>query len=133
MNTAGMKKCVLLLTYVVACCIAVVAQAPATPDKIYGDLFRDVQVNKVFPDGKTFVDCVPRRSPQAIVADYNQQKGPKFDLKKFVEDNFERPRIPQLNYITREKDVVVHIKNLWGTLRRDPDTISLYSTRGPFS
>jgi alpha,alpha-trehalase len=131
MNTAGMKKCVLLLTYVVACCIAVVAQAPATPDKIYGDLFRDVQVNKVFPDGKTFVDCVPRRSPQAIVADYNQQKGPKFDLKKFVEDNFERPRIPQLNYITREKDVVVHIKNLWGTLRRDPDTIVIGSSLLP--
>ena len=36
---------------------------PATPDKIYGDLFIEVQMQKVFPDGKTFVDCIPKRKP----------------------------------------------------------------------
>ena len=97
------------------------AQTPATPDKIYGQLFVDVQMNKVFPDGKTFVDCIPKRKPTDIMYDYGLMRGPKMDLKKFVEDNFELPRIPQLNYITQEKDVVMHIKNLWGVLRRDPD------------
>jgi alpha,alpha-trehalase len=109
-----------------------IAQPPATPDKIYGDLFRDVQLSKVFPDGKTFVDCVPKRNPKHIVADYNQQKGAaKFDLKQFIENNFEMPRTPQLNYITQEKDVVMHIKNLWGVLRRDPDTVVVGSSLLP--
>jgi alpha,alpha-trehalase len=106
-----------------------IAQLPATPDKIYGDLFRDVQMSKVFPDGKTFVDCVPKKNPKTIVAEYNQQKGtPKFDLKQFVQNNFEMPRTPQLNYITQEKEVVMHIKNLWGVLRRDPDTVVIGSS-----
>lgn len=101
--------------------ISLLAQAVATPDKIYGQLFVDVQMNKIFPDGKTFVDCVPKRNPKDIMYDYGLMRGPKMDLKKFVEDNFELPRVPQLNYITQEKDVVMHIKNLWGVLRRDPD------------
>lgn len=46
------------------------AQAPLTPDKVYGQLFHDVQIAKIFPDGKTFVDCVPKKDPSAIVADY---------------------------------------------------------------
>jgi len=31
------------------------------PDKVYGKLFVDVQMERVFPDGKTFVDCIPKR------------------------------------------------------------------------
>jgi len=98
-----------------------VAQKVNTPDQIYGQLFHEVQMAKVFPDGKTFVDCIPKRNPKDIMYDYGLQKGPKMDLKKFVEDNFEMPRTPQLNYVTQEKDVLMHIKNLWGTLRREPD------------
>ena len=99
------------------------AQAPSSPDKIYGALFHDVQMNRVFPDGKTFVDCIPKRNPKEILADYQKQKNTTgFTLKKFVDDNFDLPHTPQLNYITKEKDVVMHIKNLWGVLRRDPDS-----------
>lgn len=119
----------LLISWQFVCAIA---QQPATPDKIYGDLFRDVQMSKVFPDGKTFVDCIPKKNPKVILAEYGQQKGtPKFDLKQFVENNFELPRAPQLNYITQEKDVVMHIKNLWGVLRRNPDTIVIGSSLLP--
>src|SRR5690242_3781881 len=108
-----MKKRLILLTSFVFYLIVSVAQTPVIPpDKIYGDLFRDVQMSRVFPDGKTFVDCIPKRNPKTIVADYTQQKGtPKFDLKQFVLDNFELPRTPQLNYITQEKYVIMHIKN----------------------
>lgn len=111
-------------------CVCAIAQPLATPDKIYGDLFRDVQMSKVFPDGKTFVDCVPKRNPKNIVADYLQQKGNvKFDLKQFVQNNFELPPAPPvLNYIMQEKDVTQHIKNLWGVLRRDADTVVIGST-----
>jgi alpha,alpha-trehalase len=109
------------LTLILFVALNSVAQKVNTPDQIYGQLFHDVQMAKVFPDGKTFVDCIPKRNPKDIMYDYGLQKGPKMDLKKFVEDNFELPRIPQLNYITQEKDVVMHIKNLWGVLKRDAD------------
>jgi alpha,alpha-trehalase len=129
-----MRKHLILFTGFVFYLVVSVAQTtfPATPDKIYGDLFRDVQMSRVFPDGKTFVDCIPKRNPKNIVADYNEQKGNgHFDLKQFVQENFELPRTPQLNYITQEKDVVTHIKNLWSVLRRDPDTIVIGSSLLP--
>src|SRR6187431_3179756 len=89
------------------------AQLPASPDKIYGQLFKDVQLQKIFPDGKTFVDCTPKRAVKDIMYDYGLMKGPGMDLKKFVTDNFELPPVPpQLNYIQPEKDLSIHIKNL---------------------
>jgi alpha,alpha-trehalase len=101
------------------------AQKVQTPDQIYGALFKDVQMARIFPDGKTFVDCVPRRNPKDIVKDYLAVKNNpviKFSLKLFVEENFELPPAPPaLNYIQQEKDVVMHIKNLWSVLRREPD------------
>src|ERR1700738_80048 len=93
------------------------------PDKIYGKLFVDVQMNRVFSDGKTFVDCVPKRKPAEIVADYETAKAaPGFDLKKFVLDNFEVPAAPTDSYKTNvSEDVVTHIRNLWTVLKRSPD------------
>ncbi len=100
-------------------------EKPLPPDVIYGELFRDVQMARIFPDGKTFVDCVPKRDPKEIVKEYLSIKNNpaiKFSLKLFVEENFDMPPAPPaLNYIQQEKDVVVHIRNLWGTLRREPD------------
>ncbi len=100
------------------------SQNPATPDKIYDDLFIDIQMAKIYPDGKTFVDLVPKRSPSAIMADYKKIKKAMpadFSLKKFAEDNFEMPASQQLNYVTKEKDVVAHIQALWTVLKRNPD------------
>jgi alpha,alpha-trehalase len=95
---------------------------PPTPDKIYGDLFIEVQMQKVFPDGKTFVDCVPKRKPMDIMYDYGIQKGPNFNLKKFVEDNFDIPQPVTANYKSdTSDDVVTHIKKLWTVLKRNPD------------
>ena len=119
-----MIKSVLLKT--LSTCILLTAlstvMAQYTPDKIYGQLFTDVQMGKVFSDGKTFVDCTPRRKPADIMYDYGLAKGPNFDLKKFVADNFNLPGSPPaFNYIVAEKDVTIHIKNLWNILKRDAD------------
>ena len=96
-----------------------------TPDQVYGELFKDVQMSKIFPDGKTFVDCVPKRDPKDIVKDYLAiKKNPaiRFSLELFVKENFDLPPAPPtINYIQQEKDVVMHIKNLWSALRREPD------------
>jgi len=119
-----MKKEIILL----ACCFFVIksfAQLPATPDKIYGHLFHDIQMARIFPDSKTFVDCTPKKSPAEIVASYNKiitNPAIRFSLKLFTEENFELPVTAQINYVTKEKDIEVHIKNLWGVLKRGADS-----------
>lgn len=97
------------------------AQTVPTPDQLYGELFHEVQMQRIFPDGKTFVDCTPKRAVKDIMYDFGMMKGPNMDLKKFVLDNFNTPVTPQLNYVTQEKDVAAHIKNLWSVLKRQPD------------
>ena len=70
-------------------------------------------MHEVFPDQKTFADCVPIRKPSEIMADYQRlAKEPNFDLKAFVAANFTRPQDPD--------DITTHIKRLWRVLRRDP-------------
>ncbi|MEP6750805.1 MAG: alpha,alpha-trehalase TreA [Bacteroidota bacterium] len=109
------------------CCFAIkaFAQTPATPDKIYGKFFHDVQMARIFPDSKTFVDCTPKKSPAEIVATYHKltsNPAIRFSIKLFTDENFTLPVTPQLNYITKEKDIVAHIKNLWSVLKRNPDS-----------
>ena len=119
-----MKRSACLLYLILCALVSFSQQLPTTPpDKIYGKLFVDVQVNRVFADGKTFVDCVPRRKPAEIVADYDSLKGTSgFELKKFVEENFDLPANPTDTYKTNtSEDVVTHIKNLWTVLKRNPD------------
>ncbi len=99
------------------------AFAQPTPDQLYGQLFADVQMQKIFPDGKTFVDCTPKRKVADIMYDYGMQKGSSFNLKKFVEENFNLPAAPPvLNYVQQEKSVSAHINNLWDVLKREADT-----------
>src|SRR3954468_7568592 len=102
------------------------AQTPKTPDQIYGQLFVDVQMNRIFPDNKTFVDCVPKRDPEAIVADYMAaKKNPalRFSLLRFVEENFQIPVSPTSNYKSdTAASVKTHIQQLWSFLKRNPDS-----------
>jgi alpha,alpha-trehalase len=99
-----------------------ITTAQKTPDKIYGQLFVDVQLGKIFPDNKTFVDCTPKRKVADIMYDYGLQKSASLDLKKFVTDNFEIPIAPAAyNEIQREKDVIKHINSLWIELQRASD------------
>jgi alpha,alpha-trehalase len=120
-----MKKWItILLAFVVGLQISAQQQVK-TPAEIYGDLFTDVQMRHVFPDSKTFADCIPKRDPQDIVKDYHAMKNNPsmhFKLDEFVTANFDLPKPPQLGYTTQEKDIVVHIKNLWNVLKRDADT-----------
>ncbi len=103
------------------------AQSVQTPDKIYGDLFVDVQMNKIFPDGKTFVDCIPKGEPEVIVADYHKIKNNpaiKFSLKMFVEENFTIPVSPTSTYKSdTSANVKFHIEKLWDVLQRNPDAV----------
>ncbi|MDX2046586.1 MAG: alpha,alpha-trehalase TreF [Chitinophagaceae bacterium] len=125
--TCGMKK-IFSSVFCSFILFTVPAQQVQTPDRVYGILFTEVQMSRIFPDGKTFVDCRPKRDPKAIVSDYTKlkkeakKKKVEIDLKKFVEENFDAPKKPADNYHTDvNEDVATHIKKLWAVLKRSPD------------
>jgi alpha,alpha-trehalase len=94
---------------------------PPTPDVVYGQLFADVQMQKILADGKTFVDCTPKRKVKDILYDYGMMKGANFDLKKFVADNFDLPVTTTVNVTAGKEHAATHIKQLWALLKRDAD------------
>lgn len=94
----------------------------STPDKIYGQLFRDVQLARVFDDSKTFVDCIPLLPPAEIVTRYMAEKQlPSFSLREFVRKHFRQPTL-HTPAVKPEKDLRKHIAALWDVLTRDADT-----------
>jgi alpha,alpha-trehalase len=112
-----------------AVCVATlpqVAQALAqveSPSQVYGQLFEDVQMQRVFPDGKTFVDAIAKDAPAAILQRYQEEKGqPGFDLAAFVAKNFtvSEPKASDYHSIPGQ-DVCSHIEALWPVLERKPD------------
>ncbi len=117
-----MLKKIFWLILLMGLLIRVTAQ-PSTPRQLYGDLFVEVQMQSVFPDGKTFVDCTPKYDPAEIMRKYNaEKKRPGFDLKQFVADNFNLPITPADNYKSDiSAGVKRHIEDLWSVLGRQPD------------
>jgi len=101
----------------------ITAQQTKTPDRLYGQLFIDVQMQNALQDGKTFVDCIPKRDPKLILQEYLQLKksSVKVDLKDFLNKNFTIPASSNpVVENTKNKPVVAHINELWTTLLRTP-------------
>jgi alpha,alpha-trehalase len=93
------------------------------PEQQYGQLFIDVQTAPVFPDSKTFVDCVPKMSVAEIVSNYEDQKGSTdFDLKAFVLEHFDLPKQYATDFQSdTSRSVQEHINVLWDYLTREAD------------
>lgn len=100
------------------------AQVNLPPNERFSELFEQVQLNRVFPDGKTFVDCTPKMTTQEIMSAYEtQKKKPDFDLKAFINDHFETPKQYASDFqADTSKSVVEHIHSLWPILTRQPDS-----------
>ena len=103
-----------------------------TPDLIWKELFKEVQLKRIFPDNKTFVDAVPKFSPEIILQKYNagKAKDSTFDLKAFVEEHFNLPQTPSVK-VEQDLALKVHIEKLWETLQRRADTNQAYSSLLP--
>ena len=86
-------------------------------------LFADVQMQQIFADGKTFVDCIPKENTAIILEKYLQQKDTAdFSLRNFVETHFELPKVFAGDYKTETGITTAqHINNLWAVLTREPD------------
>jgi alpha,alpha-trehalase len=98
------------------------AQQTKTPDRLYGQLFVDVQMQNALKDGKTFVDCIPKRNPDLILQDYLRLKknNSAFNLNTFVTQNFILPDTNAGVLIKENKPIVTHVNELWTALERIP-------------
>jgi len=96
-----------------------------------GDLLVDVQMQHVFADQKTFVDCIPMFPVEEILDKYHAAKSSAgFDLRHFVSENFEIPKPLNENYSTdASQSIMEHINELWDVLTRT--SCEEYSTLMP--
>jgi alpha,alpha-trehalase len=86
-------------------------------------LFEDVQMQQIFPDGKTFVDCIPKSSFASIRERYEKEKNRNgFDLSVFIHKNFNLPKEHTTKYESLAgRPITEHIGMLWEQLTRQPD------------
>lgn len=98
-----------------------------------GPLFHDIQMARLFPDSKTFVDARPLEAPAALLARYATEKTqPGFDLRAFATRWFEVPSpIAAAPGSAVTTGMEQHIRDLWPLLTRAADTPDARSTRIP--
>jgi alpha,alpha-trehalase len=101
----------------------VLMKSRKSPDELLGELFSDVQIQRIYDDGKTFVDLVPKNRIKSIQEEYKiLKKDPHFDLREFIGRHFY-----DLSTTVHKKDPFVvnpkdtpekHIHKLWNYLER---------------
>ncbi len=95
------------------------AQNPKSPDLLYGELFKAVQMSRIFPDNKTFADAVPKAEPAQILKEYAVAKAKTgFDLKQFVDQFFTIPSANPMIELPKDQPIKAHLKELWKHLVR---------------
>lgn len=97
-----------------------------TPDDIFGELFVDVQLTRIFKDSKTFADCLPRKRADEILRAYSIAKSkPTFSLYGFVMKYFTVPGERETDFTTEQNiDIRDHIARLWPVLSRSGNKLS---------
>jgi alpha,alpha-trehalase len=96
--------------------------------QLSGELFKRVQISKIFPDSKTFPDSIPLYSAKVIAKKYETEKKRKeFNLKSFILENFQIPASTSNlieNSVPANRSVETYINSLWSVLYRNPDKTS---------
>lgn len=99
------------------------AMDPLRPWVEYPDLFAAVQRQRVFADGKTFVDCIPCRPPAQIRDAFRRvQAEGELDLAAFVRAHFQLPAGERPETGMGAGDLPGYVEALWEGLRREPDS-----------
>jgi alpha,alpha-trehalase len=112
---------------------ALAFERPASPQVLFGDLFADVQLEHVFPDGKAFADATAKSPPAEILALYHAQKPNSPEgLKRFVVAHFAlSAEAATPAAAPDEVPIRRHIDALWTLLTRDQPTVAPYSSALP--
>ncbi|CAF0737873.1 unnamed protein product [Adineta steineri] len=108
-------------------CLNILLSIAQSPDKLYGELFQAVQLNRIFPDSKTFCDAIPRDlTPNAIRDLYREENPqPTFNLTSFVLNHF---ILPNTTTIVHDKwTIEQHCHNLWPLLTRTTKHVTFSS------
>lgn len=100
--------------------LAAVTATPQSPADLFGPLFAAVQNEQLFADGKTFADAVPKRAPEAILADYRARTFDRAALLAFVLANFDLPQVAASAPVPSGQPLARHIAALWPVLTREP-------------
>jgi alpha,alpha-trehalase len=104
---------------------------PATPDKVYGELFVAVQSQQVYADQKAFVDAIPDGEPVAIVREYQARKDQEgFSLRSFVAEHFTEATEPAIAPPPGQA-LRAHIDWLWPALTRTTISVPPHSSLLP--
>ena len=96
-----------------------------TPDKIYKQLFVDLHLSGIWPDGKMIADAVAKLPPEEIVQAYAAEKSQSgFDLKYFFEQHF-TVHDPAASTFQSDpnKSEQEHLQSLWDVLSRPADNL----------
>ncbi len=89
---------------------------------LYAELHHSVQMQAVFADGKTWVDCMPKFTWLIILKAYREQKQQVgFDLKTFVHEYFAMPSTSQIQAPATGLVLEQRIEALWDVLTRPAD------------
>ena len=91
-----------------------------SPDEGLGELFQAVQTGRVYSDGKTFADLIPKRRMHQIQQEYLlAREDSTFDLKEFINRHFYELDGHKTAYKTNPNDTPrEHIMELWDVLER---------------
>ena len=97
------------------------SRTPKDPSRTMGDLLSDAQIQRIYLDGKTFVDLVPRRDTRQIKKDYHLERpSANFNLREFIDSNFyELTTIDKQHQIDPATNMREHIEKLWPILSRN--------------
>ncbi len=123
-----------LLLFVVSCNKSSKYESQYLSGENYYDteLFKQVQLSGIFNDSKTFVDCVPRRSLNKIIEDFDSRSEADFDLRSFVMNNFELPSTNSSDFVSdTTQPMSEHIRSLWPILAHKPDNYNPKSSLIP--
>jgi alpha,alpha-trehalase len=132
-----------LITLIAVLCCAIHAHSAGAqiascasevpPSEQFGELFRNVQLKRVFPDSKTFADLHFDESPNAILSDYEARKVESgFDLGAFVHQHFSLPpEGPTVPSASPGEPIDTYIARLWDVLSHQSEEISSHSSLIP--
>jgi alpha,alpha-trehalase len=112
---------------------ALALERPAAPQILFGELYADVELNRIFPDSKEFADATPKSPPADILALYHSEKPETPEaLRRFVLAHFDLPgRIATPSAAYERVPIREHIHALWPTLTRNTPTPPSYSSLLP--
>ncbi|MEM9548406.1 MAG: alpha,alpha-trehalase TreF [Bacteroidota bacterium] len=103
------------------------------PEEVYGSMFGEIQMMRLYPDSKTFADATPKVDVEEIKLEFRKRKNDvDFDAKAFVEEYWDIPEAIASGFKTdTTKTLIEHINSLWPVLTRSSDNAVKGSTLIP--